>query len=643
MLPATRRRLWAVLAVALLLRLVHWAAVRDEPFFAQLAMDSQEYDRWAREIAAGDWLGREVFFQAPLYPYAVALLYRLTGAGAGTGPRVEMDVVYLAQIALAVAGLWALFHAGRRMGGDGAGLAAAALGAVYGPFLFYDAQLLKESPAVALTCFLLAALTRALTPSIPLSRPSPHPPPAPPGEGEVAHRNGGGGWKGSGWWLAAGLLAGLLSLLRENMLLCLPFLLPLAAAPAPARLRGLLRNGGLLACGVAVALAPVALRNLAVGGDPLPTTFQGGVNFYIGNNPEADGTYRPIVPGKQIPALERREPVRLAEQELGRTLSAAEVSRFWLGKALAWARAEPAAYLRLQLRKLRLFWSWYEQPDAVDFYWVRDELSPLLRLLPGFGTVALLAVGGFAILLRRRQLGPFAPALLFALAWTLSTVAFFLFSRYRLPVVPALLLLAGVPLVEGAKAFEHYRQTGHPAARRQALAVALILLTALVLPTLARFEPRRDLVHYNLGRLAEEAGDPDAAARHYAAVLAENPDDFLANLNLGKLAARAGAWPDALRHAARAAALEPRSDDAWSNLGSVHLAQGREAEAEAAFDRALALNPTNPAALHNRSLLALAQGDRDLAGELNARVLELQPDNPAARRLRERLLAVPID
>ncbi len=610
-IPSTRRRLWAILVLALLLRLVHWAAVRDEPFFAQLAMDSQEYDRWAKEIAAGDWLGREVFFQAPLYPYAVALLYSVLG------PRP--DAVYLAQIALAVAGLWALFHAGRRMGGDHLGLAAAALGALYGPFLFYDVQLLKESPAVAVACFLLAALAAAR---------------------EAAQTQEG---RAGRWWLAAGLLAGVLALLRENMLLVLPFLLPLAATPEPGRLHGLLRHGGLFLLGATLALSPVALRNFVVGGDPLPTTFQGGVNFYIGNNPQADGTYQPIVPGKQIPALERREPVRLAEQELGRELSAAEVSGFWLGKALAWAQAEPAAFVGLQLRKLALFWSWYEQPDAVDFYWVRDELSPLLRFLPGFGTVALLATAGFAILLRRRQLGPFAPAVLFAVGWTLSTVAFFVFSRYRLPLLPALLLFAAVPLAEGARALETFQQTRSPFARRQALVLALLVFLSLALPSLARFEPRSDLVHYNLGRLAEEAGDPNEAARHYAAALVANPDDFLSHLNLGKLAARAAAWPAAQRHATRATALEPRSDDAWSNLGSVHLAQGRHAEAETAFDRALALNPDNPAALHNRALLALAQGDRDLAGELNARVLELQPDNPAARRLRERLLAVPID
>src|SRR3954453_2389610 len=111
--PSRRRLLFALLALALVLRLAHGWAVRNESFFAWLVMDSQEYDRWAREIAAGDWLGSQVFFQAPLYPYLLAVLYVLCGR--------SLDAVYLVQISLAVAGCYALYRAGREMGGEGAG------------------------------------------------------------------------------------------------------------------------------------------------------------------------------------------------------------------------------------------------------------------------------------------------------------------------------------------------------------------------------------------------------------------------------------------------------------------------------------------------------------------------------------------
>ncbi len=581
--------LGAILALALGLRLAHWWAVRDQPFFAWLVMDSQEYDRWAQGIAAGDWLGSQVFFQAPLYPYLLAVLYVLCGR--------SLDAVYLVQIGLAVAGCYALYRAGREMGGESVGLGAALLAAVYGPFLFYDAQFLKESPAVAVTSFLLWALAAARS----------HP--------------------GVGRWLTAGALLGILALLRENALLLIPFLLPLAWTREGGG-RALLRRGGALLAGLVLALLPVALRNGLVGGDFLPTTFQGGVNFYIGNNPQADGTYQPIVPGKQIPALERREPVRLAEQAAGRRLSAGEVSRYWLGRALVWARQEPGEFLRLQVHKLGMFWSWYEWPDAVDYYYVKT-LSPVLRLpLLEFGGAVILALAG--LVLARRRLGALAPALLFLVGWMLSTVIFFLFSRYRLPGVPALLILGGVTLAA-------LREAWRTGSRRRAAGLAGIGLAALLLPRIVGFEPRMDLVHYNLGRLYDEQGRSDEAREHYKAAFILNPKDFLACLNLGNLAARQGDWATALRFYQRAAILEPRSDDVESNLGGVYLAMGDLDQAELHLGRALALNPQNLPALQNAALLAARRGDLPKARELNQRLLELDPGNRAGLRLRGRL------
>ncbi len=587
-----RPLLLAILALALLLRLAHLWAVRDQPFFASLVMDSQEYDRWAAGIAAGDWLGSGVFFQAPLYPYILAAVYALLGH--------RLALVYLLQIALAVAGCWALYRAGREMGGEGTGLGAALLAAVYGPFLFYDAQLLKESLAVTVTGFLLWALAAART------RPR-------------LRR-----------WLGAGLLLGVLALLRENALLVLPFLLPIAWRPED-RWRGLARRSGAMVAGLVLALLPVAVRNGVVGGDFLPTTSQGGVNFYIGNHAGADGTYQPIVPGKQIPELERKEPARVAEQAVGRPLSASEVSRYWLGQGVAWARQYPGDFLRLQLRKLGLFWSWYELPDAVDYYYVKT-LSPPLRLpLLEFGGAVILALTG--LVLARRRLGDFAPALLFALGWMVSTVIFFLFSRYRLPAVPPLLILGGVALGEIPAVWQRRRGKGN--------GLLAVCLAAFLLPRLAGFEPRMDLVHYNLGRLYEEQGDLAKAQTEYQAAFALNPQDFLACLNLGNLAARKRDWLTALRFYERAEALEPRSDDVQSNLGGAWLAVRDFAQAEEHLDRALALNPRNVPALQNKTLLLARRGDLAGARELNRRLLEIDPENAAGLRLKARLGQAP--
>jgi tetratricopeptide (TPR) repeat protein len=272
-----------------------------------------------------------------------------------------------------------------------------------------------------------------------------------------------------------------------------------------------------------------------------------------------------------------------------------------------------------------MFWSWYEWPDAVDYYYVKT-LSPALRLpLLEFGGAVILALAG--LFLARRRLGAFAPALLFALGWMASTVIFFLFSRYRLPAVPALIVLGGAALAE--------------IRGKRAIGLAGVCLAAVLLPRLAGFAPRMDLVHYNLGRLYEEQGRPDEAGEHYQAALALNPQDFLASLNLGNLAARRRDWPAALRFYQQAAALEPRSDDAQSNLGGAYLAIRDFAQAEEHLDRALSLNSQNLPALQNKTLLLARRGDFAAARELNRRLLELDPENPAGLRLKERLERAP--
>ena len=581
---SSSRILTAILAVALALRLAHFIAVHDKPFFAQLAEDSQEYDRWAQEIASGQWVGSDVFLQAPLYPYALAVIYTVLGH--------RPDAVYLLQIALAMLGIFALHRATRTMAGERLALIAAALAALYGPFLFYDALLLKESSAVVVTAGLLWVLAAADTPRR---------------------------------WLGAGALLGVLSLLRENALLLAPFLLPLGWQPSAGMRKAAPRAAAFL-LGMAFVLAPVAIRNGLLGGAWLPTSNQGGVNFYIGNNETADGTYRPMVPGKQSTLLDRLEPKRIAEQESGRTLSPGEVSSFWLQRALRWASNHPVDFVLLQFRKLGRYFDWYEQPDTVDYYWVRD-ISPVYRLpLIEFSTLSVLAVAG--LWLSRRNLRRFAPCLLFASGWLVSTVVFFPYARFRLPLVPAILPLAAIPL---ASAWDAWRE------RRRGFSYGILGIAGAFAVSLVPYAPKMDLVHYNLGRLAEERGDETGAREHYQAAYDADPRNFLACLNLGNTAVRRGDWATALRLFREARALEAASDDVEANLGGALLATGALDEAAAHFEQALRLNPQNRAALHNHALLLARRGDIAGARALIERLLALDPKDASAVKLREKL------
>ena len=70
----------AIFVVGLLIRAVHIWQIRDAPFFPLLMGDAHSYHAWAQQLAAGDWVGSDVFYQAPLYPYFLAAVYSVLGA-----------------------------------------------------------------------------------------------------------------------------------------------------------------------------------------------------------------------------------------------------------------------------------------------------------------------------------------------------------------------------------------------------------------------------------------------------------------------------------------------------------------------------------------------------------------------------------
>ena len=100
-----------------------------------------------------------------------------------------------------------------------------------------------------------------------------------------------------------------------------------------------------------------------------------------------------------------------------------------------------------------ILWNVREVEDADDFY-LYQRWSWLLRILGWlnhFGMLAPLAAMGVVMTWRQwRQLW-----LLYFLLGTLafSVALFYVFARYRLPLVPLLAIFAGAGLVEGFTLF----------------------------------------------------------------------------------------------------------------------------------------------------------------------------------------------
>ncbi|MEO6026441.1 MAG: glycosyltransferase family 39 protein [Candidatus Binatia bacterium] len=414
---AGRWWLAAMLVLGASLRVGYVLELRGTPWFDRLVVDPEYYDQWAQQIAGGDWLGTRAFYMDPLYPYLLGLVYRLGGR--------DLLLARLFNVACSVGAAAATALLGRRVGGPVVGGLAALGFAVYEPDLFNVGELDKTALSMLLVAtFLLLASGRRT-------------------------------WERA----AAGVVLGLAILTRANLLVFVPL-------GALVFARDSRRAALLFLAGVVVALAPVALRNHAVSGEWVLTTTQLGQNFYTGNNPENPyGAYGVVSFVRANPHFEEEDFHHVAEDRAGRTLTAGETSWFWLRAAFSHMANDPGFALRAFGRKAMLFWNDFEISDSQDQYLLERE-SRILRLpLLGFGAVLALAALGVVAAFRSSAVVRRLTA--FVLVYWLTLVAFFLFARYRIQIVPALLPLAGLGVVEAARR----QRAGEPKRLASALAI----------------------------------------------------------------------------------------------------------------------------------------------------------------------------
>jgi len=213
--------------------------------------------------------------------------------------------------------------------------------------------------------------------------------------------------------------------------------------------------------------------------------------------------------------------------------------------------------------------------------------------------------------------------------WMVSTVVFFIFSWYRLPAVPALILI-------GSSAIGSAWSSWHKN-RKQGLVVMAIVGLAWIAPLFMDYQPNQALVYYNLALVYEKAGNTALAVQNYMKAYAINPRDFLSCINLGNIYAKEKHWDEALAWYKKAEAIEPEAEGIHADMGEFYIAKGKYDEAEKALDRALEINAGNIEALHNKAVLLAMKKQFQEALIINKRVLEMDPDWPPAIRFRERL------
>ncbi len=200
--------------------------------------------------------------------------------------------------------------------------------------------------------------------------------------------------------------------------------------------------------GFAIAIAPVTITNALVAPRPelILTTWQAGPNFYIGNGPEATGTYQAPEFVTANPAFEADDFTAEARRRVGYPLTPGAVSDYWLRQGLAHWRTAPVASLRLLLKKTSLVWHNIEIPDNQDPESIRLVAAPALDwAFLSFGMLVPFAALG-VLPAARCRFGRFALTVV-AVGFG-STALFFVVGRYRVPWLPALIVLAAAGAVD---------------------------------------------------------------------------------------------------------------------------------------------------------------------------------------------------
>jgi tetratricopeptide (TPR) repeat protein len=527
-------------------------------------LDTTTYVELARRVLGGDLsLGPGLYFVSPLYIYFLAAVFGVTGS---------FTAVRLLQIILGTAAVACVFVAADEWFGRRAAMLAACLAALTGLFTFYESLLLQAALDPFLTSVAIASLALGF------------------------RRND------DRWYLVAGIAFGLQTLNRPNVVLASCGIVVLLAATRR------WRKAAVFAAAMTLALSPLALRNVAVAGIWSPVSSHGGLNFYIGNNPDAEGTYRSVSGIRPNLEGQQDDARQVAERAVGQSLDDAQVSAYFYSLGWKWIGEQPLAAARLFIRKFSLvfssadIWLNYSYP-----FFKYDAHTPLRALFVGPWILIPLGLFGLVAAASRTKKVEYLIWASFVLMYAVAVAMFFVADRYTLPLLIPLCVASGAAVDWFVRAFSN-RKWMHLAIAAGAFGVLFAAVNrpleidngiseervrmAERLVTLGRYEeaeqwaaraetvsPRPGLVHFRLGQRLLTRDQSTAAIAHFEKALRFDPGQAEVEFALGKALLDAARPSEAALHLRRAVDAGFHADLAGFDLVRALGAAGERVEA----------------------------------------------------------------
>ena len=618
MKPLTRLRQFSpslpyyLFAAVFILRLFCLERLSRSPLFLPARGDMHFYNDWALRILRGEFDLHTAFYGLPLYPYFLALVYRFFGYS----PFIPGLLQALIDSGTAVL----IYVITQRLVSDAGQPLSPAMPSSAQPVL---AKVFATTAAIGWAFFVPAqAYSIVLMPTawfvfvfwFVVWR--------------VSSNARAPGWKEC---LALGLLIGITAMAIASVL----FLIPLVGAAILLK-RGAAGFGratwlrtAVLLVGVGIGTSPCWIHNCVIARDPALLSAHGGVNFWIGNNPIANG-YPRFPPGLRAgQAAMLEDSIASAEAAAGRPLKRAEVSAYWSAKANDYIASHKLEWLRLLLIKARNFWNAFQYDDLSIITNLREQGV----IFPGlyFGLLAALAIPGMLFACVTSSAARWITAAIGLHMIAVLTV--FITERYRLAIVPGLLIMASYG------AFVLWRQLlgGRYV---QSLAYAGLIAGCALFVSWPQREPSLwALDAYNSGWQALEcdnlplAEDKLTLARRYVPT---NPET---NFAFGNLRFAQGDKPAAASFYLHTLEFDENHRGALNNLAVIALEQDRYGVAENWLRRAQQIEPRNA---KTHFLLAKAlwgKGDREAAEDEIDTAIKLRPAQSEFMRLKEEMVS----
>jgi superkiller protein 3 len=582
--------------ISLLIRLIFHSQIISTPVFYGLVQDSQEFDNFAIQILNGNFSYHDLIYLNALYPFFLALIYAIFG-------HYHLPVIIIQGIIDSISCLL-IYNISVKLFNKKVGFIAGLIYAFYGIAIFYTGVLLASTLIISLTLLFINLLL-------------------------IAHKT-----KKLNLFFIAGLFFGLVFLARQNIILFI-IILPVWFFRYVKKFKDTIKPGqnfiGFL-LGFIVIISLITIRNYSIEKRLYPFSSHGGINFYIGNNSKATGQFMSPNGISQSPIEQVRSSISYVQKEYGAEISPSKISHYWFNKGLNFIKDSPVQALSITFKKFILFWRKEEIPLNINYHFTKT-LVPILKLpWISFGFITPLAIWGIFLSLRRKK--DVLLIILYIFSYMISIILFFVCARYRLPVVPFLIIFSSYTLYEYIKSikmkqfktilssiiiliilfagininFLYFQSLFDPSVDHNNLGTVYIkqgLLNKAILEfnKVIELNPKHVQAHYNLGFAYYKQGQLNKAIIEYQKAIELDQYFYSAYNNLAIIYLNQGLLKNAIQYYKKAITLHPEYDKAHYGLGEIYFRKNQLKEAEIEFKRVIEINPQFIEAYYNLGLI----------------------------------------